>query len=98
MERTFARQERSVQTMSALVCGLDVHRDSTYATILDCDGKLVSQRRISNEMVLSYLSYLWMCVMAASTITHLSHLLPSFMMLQWLTMRPEAWIEGTRPT
>ena len=42
--------------MSALVCGLDVHRDSTYATILDCDGKIVSQRRIGNDGVLSYLS------------------------------------------
>jgi len=42
--------------MSALVCGLDVHRDSTYATILDCEGKIVSQRRMSNEAVLSYLS------------------------------------------
>jgi len=56
MERTFARQERSVQTMSALVCGLDVHRDSTYATILDCDGKLVNQRRMGNGNVVSYLS------------------------------------------
>jgi transposase len=42
--------------MSALVCGLDVHKDSTYATILDSDGKIVSQRRMSNETVLSYLS------------------------------------------
>jgi len=42
--------------MSALVCGLDVHKDSTYATILDSEGKIVSQRRMSNEAVLSYLS------------------------------------------
>jgi transposase len=42
--------------MSALVCGLDVHKDSTYATILDSEGKIVSQRRMSNETVLSYLS------------------------------------------
>jgi transposase len=42
--------------MSALVCGLDVHRDSTYATILDCDGKIVSQRRMSNDRILPYLS------------------------------------------
>jgi len=33
-----------------------VHKDSTYATILDCEGKIVSQRRVSNETVLSYLS------------------------------------------
>jgi len=33
-----------------------VHKDSTYATILDSDGKIVSQRRMSNETVLSYLS------------------------------------------
>ena len=42
--------------MSAFVCGLDVHRDSTYATILDSDGKVVNQRRMSNESVLWYLS------------------------------------------
>jgi hypothetical protein len=33
---------RSVHVMSALVCGLDVHRDSTYVTILDCEGKIVA--------------------------------------------------------
>ena len=47
---------RSGHVMSALVCGLDVHKDSTYATILDSSGKIVSQMRMSNERVLSYLS------------------------------------------
>jgi len=42
--------------MSALVCGLDVHRDSTYATILDACEKIVNQRRMGNDQVLSYLS------------------------------------------
>jgi transposase len=42
--------------MSALFCGLDVHKESTYATILDSDGKMVSQRRIANERILPYLS------------------------------------------
>ena len=42
--------------MSAFVCGLDVHKDSTYATILDPDGKVVSQMRMNNERVLSYLA------------------------------------------
>lgn len=42
--------------MSALVCGLDVHKDSTYATIVDPHGKIVSQVRMSNENVLPYLS------------------------------------------
>jgi len=42
--------------MSALVCGLDVHKDSTYATILDPSGKIVNQMRMNNERVLSYLS------------------------------------------
>jgi len=43
--------------MSALVCGLDVHNDSTYATILGSDGKIVNQMRMNNEKVLSYLSH-----------------------------------------
>jgi transposase len=42
--------------MSAFVCGLDVHKDSTYATILDADGKIVNQRRMGNDGVLPYLS------------------------------------------
>jgi transposase len=42
--------------MSALVCGLDVHKDSTYATILDSRGKIVDQTRMNNERVLAYLS------------------------------------------
>ena len=42
--------------MSALVCGLDVHKDSTYATILDANGKIVNQKRMGNDRVLPYLS------------------------------------------
>jgi transposase len=43
--------------MSALVCGLDVHKDSTYATILSPEGKIVNQTRMENERVLPYLSH-----------------------------------------
>jgi len=50
------RRGRSRHTMSALVCGLDVHKDSTYATILDSEGKIVDQTRMENEKVASYLS------------------------------------------
>jgi transposase len=42
--------------MSALVCGLNVHKDSTYATILNDEGKVINQTRMSNERVLSYLT------------------------------------------
>jgi transposase len=42
--------------MSAIVCGLDVHKDSTYATVLNQEGKVVNQTKMSNERVLSYLS------------------------------------------
>jgi len=42
--------------MSALVCGLDVHKESTYATILDVNGKIVNQKRMGNDLVSSYLS------------------------------------------
>jgi len=47
---------RSRHTMSALVCGLDVHKDRTYATILDSEGKIVNQARLENEKEASYLS------------------------------------------
>jgi hypothetical protein len=48
---------RSEHVMSAIVCGLDVHKDSTYATVLDKNGKIVNQTRMSNERVLSCLSH-----------------------------------------
>jgi transposase len=47
--------------MSAFVCGLDVHKDSTYATILDSHGKIVNRTRMSNERVLPYLSHFRVC-------------------------------------
>ncbi|MBS7623840.1 hypothetical protein KEJ39_09275 [Candidatus Bathyarchaeota archaeon] len=56
MGRAFGKLQRSVHTMSAFLCGLDVHRDSTYATLMDRNGETVSQRRIVNDRVLSYLS------------------------------------------
>ena len=47
------RAGRSHHVMSALVYGLDVHKDSTYATILTSEGRIVNQTRMSNERVLS---------------------------------------------
>jgi transposase len=51
------RGKRSGHVMSDLVCGLDVYKDSTYATIVDPNGKIVNQMRMNNERVLSYLSH-----------------------------------------
>ena len=55
--RSVLRGWRSSHVMSAFVCGLDVHKGSTYATILDQNGKIVNQARMNNEKVLSYLSH-----------------------------------------
>ena len=54
--RSVKSRGRSRHTMSALVCGLDVHKESTYATILNSEGKIVDQTRMENEKVASYLS------------------------------------------
>jgi hypothetical protein len=40
-------RRRSRHTMSAVVCGLDVHKDSTYATILNSEGKIINQMRMT---------------------------------------------------
>ncbi len=37
--------------MSAVYCGLDVHKESTYTTVLDQTGQVVTQRIIRNEEV-----------------------------------------------
>ncbi|MFP3952277.1 MAG: hypothetical protein ACLFVP_09095 [Candidatus Bathyarchaeia archaeon] len=47
--------QRSVHGMSACFCGLDVHKEYTYATVLGPDGDVVSQGRMPNEEVSSYL-------------------------------------------
>jgi len=41
--------------MSAVFCGLDVHKESTYATILDSTGQVVTQRRMRNEDIPEFL-------------------------------------------
>lgn len=39
----------SVHAMSAHVCGLDVHKRYTYATILGPDGEILAQKKMPNE-------------------------------------------------
>jgi len=36
-------------------CGLDVHKETTYATVLDQTGQVVTQRRMKNEDVPKFL-------------------------------------------
>ena len=62
--RSNKRERRSSHGMSACVCGLDVHKESTYATILTLEGKIVDQMKMSNEKVLSYLSRFNVCKVA----------------------------------
>jgi hypothetical protein len=45
--------------MSAYFCGSDVQKDPTYAAIIDYEGKVVGQRRIVSDRVLSYFSGCW---------------------------------------
>ena len=41
--------------MSAVVCGLDVHKESTYATVLDRDGQVLVQKKMPNEDIPAFL-------------------------------------------
>jgi len=41
--------------MSAVVCGLDVHKESTYATVLDHNGQVIIQRKMPNEDIPRFL-------------------------------------------
>jgi len=41
--------------MSAHVCGLDVHKKYTYATILGPDGEILAQKKMGNEEVPGFL-------------------------------------------
>ena len=41
--------------MSSLLCGLDVHKNSVYATVMSYGGEIVEKRKLSNSEVVSYL-------------------------------------------
>jgi hypothetical protein len=42
-------------SMNALYCGLDVHKESTYATIINVFGEVQIQRRTKNEEIPEFL-------------------------------------------
>ena len=44
--------------MSAVFCGLDIHKESTYATVLDSTGQVVTQRKMKNEEIPEFLGLL----------------------------------------
>jgi len=41
--------------MSSLVCGLDVHKDSVYATVMSYGGEVIEKRKLSNDEVVGFL-------------------------------------------
>jgi len=41
--------------MSSLVCGLDVHKNSVFATVMSYGGEVVEKRKLSNDEVVSFL-------------------------------------------
>ena len=41
--------------MSSLVCGLDVHKDSIYATVMNYGGEIIDERKLANDEVTNYL-------------------------------------------
>lgn len=55
--RSVFRGRRSSHVMSAFVCGLDVHKDSTYATILNSDGKVVTPNEVTQRR--GFLQFTW---------------------------------------
>jgi hypothetical protein len=42
--------------MSLLICGLDVQKDSVYATVMSYRGEVIEKRRLSNDGVVGSLS------------------------------------------
>ena len=42
--------------MSSLLCGLDVHKDSVYATVMNYGGEIVDKRKLTNDEIVNYLS------------------------------------------
>ena len=48
-------KRRSCHTMNAVYGGLDVHKESTYATVLDSKGQAVTQKRMKKEEIPGFL-------------------------------------------
>jgi predicted RNase H-like nuclease (RuvC/YqgF family) len=46
---------RSYHALSSLVCGLDVHKNSVYATVMSYAGEVIERRKLSNSEVVSFL-------------------------------------------
>jgi transposase len=42
--------------MSSLVCGLDIHKNGVYATVMSYGGEVVEKRKLSNDEVANFLS------------------------------------------
>jgi len=42
--------------MSSLVCGLDVHKNSVYATVMNYGGEIVDKRKLTNDEIVNFLS------------------------------------------
>jgi hypothetical protein len=40
---------------NTLYCGLDVHKETTYATIINVFGEVLTKKRMRNEEVLDFL-------------------------------------------
>ena len=45
----------SKHVMSSLVCGLDVHKNTVFATVMSYGGEVIERRKLSNGEVVSFL-------------------------------------------
>jgi hypothetical protein len=58
-------------SMNALYCGLGVHKESTYATVINVFGELQIQRRMKNEEIPEFLEPLQVEKLAIETSTYI---------------------------
>jgi len=57
--------------MSAVYCGLDAHKETTYAPVLDSTGQVVTQRRMKNDEIPEFLEPLGIEKVAMEASTHI---------------------------
>lgn len=60
--------------MSAVFGGLDIHKESTYATVLDSTGQGVTQRRMRNEEIPEFLEPLGIEKVAMEASTYIIYI------------------------
>jgi hypothetical protein len=74
------------------VCGLDVHKETTYATVLDPSGQILIQRKLQNEDMPAFLDITHPDKLAMEASTYI--ILTASSTRDWIMFAAASFIKG----